>query len=90
MVFDPDRQESKRKSNWWEKRPNRIDWGALRGKSFSVLAISYDCHYNDKGFSIYCSAFLGRKNMPGPIPSGYGVVPSAVMDTFIGTVSEGE
>jgi hypothetical protein len=40
--------------------------------------------------AIYWSAFLGRKNMPGPIPSGYGVVPSAVMETFIGTVSEGE
>ena len=28
--------------------------------------------------AIYWSAFLGRKNMPGPMPSGYGVAPSAV------------
>ncbi len=36
------------------------------------------------------SAFLGRKNMPGPTPSGYGTRPSAVMETFIGTTSEAE
>ena len=36
------------------------------------------------------SAFAGRKNTPGPRLSGYGTVPSAVMETFIGTTSEDE
>ena len=39
---------------------------------------------------IYCIAFSGRKYRPGPTPSGYGVWPSDVMETFIGTVSKDE
>jgi len=37
----------------------------------------------------YLRAFWGRKNKPGPTSSGYGVLPSAVSATFIGTASAG-
>jgi len=75
-------------------------WPHLRNTRFEKHAEEFQDYKNWPGLKIRAttslkavaqwSAFLGRKNMPGPTPSGYGTVPSAVMETFIGTTSEAE
>ena len=74
-------------------------WG-LRGRWVSMRGLGRRVSAKDCGSThqvtaclralAQWSAFLGRKKMPGPTPSGYGTRPSAVMETFIGTTSEAE
>ena len=68
-------------------RPDNVEWLSWSCQMFIPALNSEQCPL--KALAQW-RAFLGRKNTPGPTPSGYGTVPSAVMETFMGTTSEAE